>query len=163
MNEVRAGERIPVAWLNPTDAARYALFQHMIANHDWSMRAGPAGDECCHNARLMGAAAPGQVIPVPYDFDFSGLVNAPYASAPDELGISDVRQRLYRGYCIHGAQAMAAAAEMRAKQAQIIGVLSQVPGLAPSTRDSAANYLGRFFTLIATDESAAKALRSCIG
>ena len=36
--------------LSPADAARYAVFQHMIANHDWSMRAGPAGDECCHNA-----------------------------------------------------------------------------------------------------------------
>ena len=134
----------------------------MIANHDWSMRAGPQGDECCHNARLMGVAAPGQVIPVPYDFDFSGLVNAPYATAPDVLDIASVRQRLYRGYCIHSAQAMAAAAEMRAKKAEIIGVLSQIPGLDPRTRDSSANYLNGFFNLIATDESTAKAIRGCI-
>jgi len=162
MSEVRAGERIPIAWLNPREAARYALFQHMIANHDWSMRAGPQGDECCHNARLMGVAAPSQVIPVPYDFDFSGLVNAPYATAPDVLDIASVRQRLYRGYCIHSAQAMAAAAEMRAKKAEIIGVLSQIPGLDPRTRDSSANYLNGFFNLIATDESTAKAIRGCI-
>ena len=51
------GERWGRWWL---DAARYALFQHMIANHDWSMRAGPVGSFCCHNAELLGLAAPGQ-------------------------------------------------------------------------------------------------------
>ena len=45
------------AELSPADAARYALFQHMIANHDWSMRAGPAGKDCCHNAELIGPLA----------------------------------------------------------------------------------------------------------
>lgn len=163
MSPVVAGVRIPVAWLNPTEAARYALFQHMIANHDWSMRAGPAGDECCHNARLMGTPAPGQVIPVPYDFDFSGLVGAPYATAPDELGISDVRQRMYRGYCIHGAQALAAAAQMRAKRGELLGVLGQIPGLEPRTRDNAMRFLDRFFADIATDEKASAALRRCVG
>ena len=163
LSEVRAGERIPIAWLNPVEAGRYALFQHMIANHDWSMRAGPKGDECCHNARLIGVAAPGQVIPVPYDFDFSGLVNAPYATAPEILDIGSVRQRMYRGYCIHGAQVMAAAADMRAKRAEILGVLSQVPGLEPRTRDHSVNYLNGFFNQIATDESTAKALRGCLG
>ena len=76
--------------------------------------------------------------------------------------VSSVRQRMYRGYCIHGPQAMAAAADMRAKKAEIIGVLSQIPGLDPRTRDSSANYLNGFFSLIATDESTAKALRGCI-
>src|SRR6185369_7014294 len=38
-----APERIPVPDLSSPDAARYGLFQHMLANHDWSMRAGPVG------------------------------------------------------------------------------------------------------------------------
>src|SRR4051812_34763731 len=93
---VHARERIPVTYLHPADAGRYAVFQHMIGNHDWSMRAAPAGSDCCHNAELIGAAAPGATMPIPYDFDFSGLVSAPYATAPDELKISDVHQRFYR-------------------------------------------------------------------
>lgn len=163
MRAIEVGEPIPVTFLNPEAAGRYALFQHLIANHDWSMRAGPPGDECCHNAMLIGVAAPGQAIPVPYDFDFSGFVNAPYATAPDELGISDVRQRKYRGYCIHGAQALAAAEQIRAKKAQIVGVLAEIPGLEPKTRSRAAAFLEGAFREIATSESANKALRSCVG
>ena len=108
-NRIRAPERIPLAYLSPVDAARYALFQHMLGNHDWSMRAGPAGDDCCHNAELIGVAAAGQTIPVPYDFDYSGFVDTSYSLPPAQLEISSVRDRFYRGYCVHNSSAPAAA------------------------------------------------------
>jgi hypothetical protein len=162
--EARAGPRIPRDFLIPIDAARYALFQHMIANHDWSMTAGPAGDECCHNARLIGALAPAGAMPVPYDFDYSGLVDAPYAAPPDALSINHVTQRVYRGYCIHNAEAYAAAREMRAAQPRLLGVLGQVPGLSARKQQSAGAFLARFFADIATDaDVGAKVLRSCVG
>jgi len=164
MKEAHGPERIPVADLSPPDAARYAMFQHMIGNHDWSMRAGPVGKNCCHNAELIGVLAPGQTIPIPYDFDFSGFVDPPYATPPSELDISDVRQRLYRGYCAHNADAMAAARQMREAQSQIIGVLSQVPGLDPKTQARASSYLNGFFADIGTDASlGAKVTGRCVG
>ena len=160
--ELHAPERIPIADLSPPDAARYALFQHMISNHDWSMRAGPVGDDCCHNARLIGALGPGTVIPVPYDFDFSGLVSAPYALPPDQLRINSVRQRVYRGYCSHNAQASAAAAQMRTARPAILSALAQVPGLEERTRSRATTYLEGFFADIATDASLGKILNGCV-
>jgi hypothetical protein len=164
VREVHAGTRIPVNFLTPTDAARYALFQHMIANHDWAMNAGPAGDECCHNAKLIGVAAPGQAVPVPYDFDFSGLVNAPYAVAPDVLKIDRVTQRVYRGYCAHNAQALQVAREMRTAQPQLLAVLAETPGLSPKKQQSAAEFLARFFADIASDaDVGAKVLNHCTG
>ena len=36
--------------------------------------------------------------PVPYDFDFAGLVNAPYAVPPENTDIENVTQRFYMGY-----------------------------------------------------------------
>jgi hypothetical protein len=163
MREAHGPERIPLSDLSSADAARYGLFQHMIGNHDWSMRAGPVGKNCCHNAELIGALAPGQTIPVPYDFDFSGYVNAPYATPPSELDIPDVRQRLYRGYCVHNADALGAARQMRAARAQILGVLTQVPGLDARTQASAARYLEGFFADIATDESVgSRVLNRCV-
>ena len=36
---------------------------------------------------------------IPYDFDLSGLVNAPYARPPAELRMSRVTERRYRGFC----------------------------------------------------------------
>ena len=47
------------AQLTARDAARVAVFEYMIGNLDWSMRAGPAGQGCCHNSttdRAAGAA-----------------------------------------------------------------------------------------------------------
>ena len=164
LGTVHAGTRMPIAYLSPRDAGRFALYMHLLGNHDWSMRAGPPGDDCCHNARLIGVAAPGQVIPIPYDFDFSGLVNAPYATPPDALSISDVRQRLYRGYCSHNAEVLAAARDMQARRGAMLGALNSVPGLDAKTRASADAYLGRFFADIANDQTTtAKVLRTCIG
>ena len=165
LKEVRTTGRIAVAQLDPAAAARAALFQYMIGNTDWSMRAGPAGDTCCHNFRLMGAAVNSQygIVPVPYDFDASGLVNAPYAVPAEVLRTSSVRDRVYRGYCAHNAQVRAAAAEFRAKQGQLIGVLSTIPGLEDRRRTSSAAYLEAFFRDIGTDEDLARrVLKNCI-
>ena len=163
MKDVHAPDRIPLSDLSPPDAARYAMFQDMIGNHDWSMRAGPAGKDCCHNAELIGALAPRQTIPVPYDFDFSGFVDPSYATPPAELDISDVRERLYRGYCVHNSDAVGAARQMREMRPQILGVLSQIPGLDPRTQAGAARYLDGFFTDIASDASVgSRVLNRCV-
>jgi hypothetical protein len=162
--ETHAPPRIGLAELNPTDAARYVLFQHMIANHDWSMLAGPAGDECCHNAKLIGPRGSGTVIVIPYDFDYSGFVDPPYAVPPEQLKIVDVKQRFYRGYCGQNSYALVAAQQFRAAQPQMLATLAQIPGLDPRTQQRAANYLGGFFADIATDASVGgKILNHCLG
>ena len=162
--ETHAPPRIGLSEESPADAARYALFQHMIANHDWSMLAGPAGDECCHNAKLIGPRGSGTVIPIPYDFDYSGFVDPPYAVPPEQLKINDVKQRFYRGYCAYNAYALAAAQQMRAARPQMIAVLSQVPGLDAKAQRKAAAYLDGFFADIATDASVgSKILNRCLG
>ena len=48
-------DRIPAAQLEPRGSARFAVFSYMIGNLDWSMRAGPAGEGCCHNGRLLAS------------------------------------------------------------------------------------------------------------
>jgi len=52
---LRGVKRISASQLDAAAAARYAVFEYMISNLDWAMTAGPAGADCCHNARLMGA------------------------------------------------------------------------------------------------------------
>jgi len=72
---------------------RFTLFEFMISNVDWNI-----GKPLMHNVKLItiGSSLP---IPIPYDFDFSGVVNTNYAAAPPNLPIQSVRQRLFRGYC----------------------------------------------------------------
>ena len=162
VQEVRAGAAIPLEWLSPLDAARAALFEDMIANHDWSLRAGPEGEECCHNAKLLGVGAPGATIPVPYDFDFSGLVGDPHAQPPEQLHIGSVRERAYRGYCAHNAQALQVARQMLAMRPQLTAAITSVPGLDPRSASKASAFLDGFFADIASDDSVnAKLLRRC--
>jgi hypothetical protein len=84
----------PVA-LQDTATVRFALFQYMISNVDMS-------SVYQHNTKLIQLDR-GDYISLPYDFDFSGLVNAPYSFVPEpggeKLGTEDVRERLYRGFC----------------------------------------------------------------
>lgn len=70
-----------------------ALFEYMIGNTDWSVTVR-------HNIKTIipkddSTARP---IAVPYDFDYSGLVNTIYAIPDPEFPIKSVTERLYRGY-----------------------------------------------------------------
>ncbi len=162
LRAAKMGQRIPVSSLSAVDSARVGVFEYMIGNLDWAMQAGPAGDNCCHNMLPIGPG-PGGLVPVPYDWDFSGLVDAPYATPPDSINVISVRQRRYRGFCRHNNEARAAIASMRSQQAPLMATFAAVPGMDPRTVKKASAYLGGFFADIATDASAgAKLLKSCL-
>lgn len=67
------------------------IFQYMIGNTDWS------GVEM-HNMELFRYPN-GRPSTVPYDFDFSGVVDARYAVPDPQFRIHSVRDRLFRGFC----------------------------------------------------------------
>ncbi len=69
-----------------------SVFQYMIGHTDWSIKA-------LHNITLLEMATFAPPIPVPFDFDFSGFVDAPYALPAEHLPISSVKERHYNGYC----------------------------------------------------------------
>jgi len=70
-----------------------AVFEYMIGNTDWSV-------QYMQNIKLLAADPSGIPVTVPYDFDHSGMVDAPYAHPAEELEMRSVMERRYRGYCI---------------------------------------------------------------
>lgn len=138
---------ISVAQLNANAAARFALFQYMIGNLDWSMHDGLAGKDCCHNAKLIGDKSTplSNLVPVPYDFDYSGIVDAPYAVPPEDISVRSVRTRRFRGFCAHNAEIRDAAAVFIEKRETIYGVLDGVPGLNNGKKNKSVRYLHSFF------------------
>ena len=68
---------------NGKESVRNDLFQFMIGNIDWSA-------VYQHNIRVIKSGND-PFIAIPYDFDMSGFVNAPYAQS--------TRERVYRGFC----------------------------------------------------------------
>jgi len=81
---------------------------------------------------------------------------------PEGFGITGVKSRVYQGYCAHNADAVAVAAEFRARRPAIEAMFSQIPGMAEKTRSKALEYLSGFYDQIATDEFLrAKILKNC--
>ena len=71
---------------------KLVFFQYMIGNLDWSITER-------HNMKLIKGDKGALPIAVPYDFDYSGIVNTPYAVPPEQLYLTDVKTRLFRGFC----------------------------------------------------------------
>jgi hypothetical protein len=155
-------DRVPFSSISHADSARFSLFQYMISNLDWAMSAGPAGAGCCHNSRLLQAPDSPALIPVPYDFDFAGMVSPPYAAPPGGVHIASVRVRLYRGYCRDNDYALTMMETMAAKRSLLLGQLDDIPQLSVIKRNGAKAYLDGFFDQIATPEKRNRLLRSCL-
>jgi hypothetical protein len=66
-----------------------AVFQYMIGNTDWSL-------STCKNLKLM--VKDGKLLTVPYDFDFTGLVNPPYFAPDSDFGFNARTDRAFLGY-----------------------------------------------------------------
>lgn len=71
---------------------KMAVFQYMIGNTDWSV-------PYLQNIKLIIRDSAKTPYTVPYDFDHAGIVSAPYALPAEELQMSSVLERRYRGYC----------------------------------------------------------------
>jgi len=77
--------------LEGKDLALAYLFEYLIGNLDFSFNG-------LHNTELL-ATTDGRMLPVAYDFDFSGAVNTSYAVPPPDYGVPNVRTRKFLGYC----------------------------------------------------------------
>ncbi len=145
-----APDEVRSSQLDAEASARVGLFHYMIGNLDWDMVSGPAGDECCHNGKLLAASATSRqgVVPVPYDFDYSGFVNAPYAVAPEGLGVANVRVRHYRGLCRYNANVPAAAELFRWRRAALFALIDGETRLSAPRRQAARRYIEEFFAIL---------------
>ena len=154
MKEIDTGE-IPVASLDQGDAARYALFQYMIGNTDWSMVIGPEKSDCCHNSRLLGAGKSARtgLTPVPYDFDAAGLVDAIYAEPNERLKTRSVKTRVYRGFCAFNALLPAEADRLRTLRPQLEAELAATPYASAATKQEMLSYLAGFYDDIGNPET----------
>jgi hypothetical protein len=150
--------------LDPVQASRYALFQYLIANTDWSMLKGPGEEGCCHNGKIFRAAGTtaGWAV-TPYDFDQAGLINTKYALPADGLRIRTVRQRLYRGRCRHNAQLEDTMAWFNDKRADMEPYL--VPKeISESSQRTAKKFVDAFFDIINNPKKHQRAfISSCVG
>ncbi len=74
---------------------RLAIFNFMIGNYDWAV---PNQHNILVTKPLVYDPG-GLAIAIPYDFDWTGLVNAAYAIPAEIVGTENVRERIFLGVC----------------------------------------------------------------
>lgn len=136
--------------LEPQPTALHSLYQYMIGNPDWAALMGHDPDKCCHNVKLIGPEPfleTNFAIPVPYDFDSSGLVDPPYAAPGEGLGITKVTQRLYRGYCIHNELLEAARQKTLEQESAILALIENDSRLNDGSKKKALKFMADYFEI----------------
>ena len=134
--------------LEERQAALVTVFEYLVGNTDFSMIGPDKGKDCCHNIELF-SREPDVYIAIPYDFDFSGIVDARYAAPHPSLRTRSVVRRVYRGICDHNDATAEAAAQFRSRRDVISQLPATVEGMDERTRRKAENYIAEFYEDIA--------------
>lgn len=143
--------------LDPYQNALMSVFQYMIGNTDFSV----AG---LHNIELF-FTADGNVMPIAYDFDFAGAVNARYAVPDMTLNLPNVRRRLFRGYCTEADAYAKVFSLFKEKKPEIYALYNDEIGklMDRGTVKETLRYYDEFYKTINDPRSAKRSIiESCI-
>jgi hypothetical protein len=147
-------DQLGMVHMRPREILKVALFEYMIGNADYSV----AGR---HNIKIMGREGFGTLgyTPVPYDFDYTGFVNAHYAIPGDHLGITSVRERYYLGPCASDSAYLDILSDFGGKEAQIRNLIMDFTYLKKSDREELVEYVDQFFREAKSDHFISNKLR----
>lgn len=120
------------------DEITMSLFQSMIGNADWNLA-------MLRNLKMVQPTDGSKMIPVPYDFDFSGLVNASYALPNGDLGLYSIRDRLYQGAAFDPVLMQEVIRHFLQKKASVIARVDNTKLLSREARKDIRDYLHSFF------------------
>ncbi len=120
---------------------RVALFNFMIGNYDWSV----PGQHNIAVIKSLDLEPYGQGIAIPHDFDWSGLVNPPYAIPTEEIGIENVRERRFDGICRSKEIYSKELDQFEAKKDEFYRVINEFPYIDQRGKKDIITFLDGFF------------------
>ncbi|MRS03232.1 hypothetical protein EG832_08430 [bacterium] len=126
----------------PAMIDRIAIFNYMIGNFDWAV-------PNQHNIKTFKPRVFDSdylVTAVPYDFDFTGLVDASYAVPDDKItGTTSIRERIFLGVCRSREVYQQALVEFLEKKEEIYGLINEFPYLDAKQKKKMISYLETFY------------------
>lgn len=156
-------ERVSLSELDPAFSNLIAVFQYLIGNTDYSPIAAAEGVSCCHNTHPY-ARDGGAVHSIPYDFDMSGMVDAPYAVPNPRFRLRSVRDRQYRGRCRFIDHLPASLERFQAARETLYSLVADEPLLTASSRRGLKSFLDSFYRTIDNERAVDRRLSGeCVG
>jgi hypothetical protein len=140
-------------YLDPSQQNLSNVFEYLVGNTEYSFVRGEPNKDCCHNADLMSPTGGPPYTPLPYDFDFAGIVNAPYAQPNPRYDIRNVRVRLYKGICSNNDLLPETLQLFRDKKDAIYAIVEDLDLLNSRTRRSVVAYIDAFYKRISTPKN----------
>lgn len=129
---------------NQDNLTTMALFNYMIGNTDWSIEANK-------NVKILKDKNSEVYRLISYDFDFSGLVSAPYSSPNPDLGISSVYQRYYKGYPTSEEHLDKIIKIFLEKEEKVYQLIAQQEGLDDHNKAYVEKYINKFYKCLKKD------------
>jgi hypothetical protein len=120
---------------------RLTIFSYMIGNTDWSV----PGQHNCRVVSIVDPNHPGLGGIIPYDFDYSGLVDAHYALPTEGLALASVRERRFLGDCRTEEQYQNAFKEFAEKKTEFYRTINEFTLLNEKERQKMTGYLDEFY------------------
>jgi hypothetical protein len=149
-------DRLSMATVNREMMDKVALFQYMIGNGDYSVTGR-------HNLKVIALQNPGTLqgfLVIPYDFDYTGLVNASYAVPGEDLGIATVRERYFLGPCRNTEVHEALVKEFATYEERIIDYINNFEFLDGDEKEDMIEYITSYFREAERDDFVARKIQS---
>ena len=125
-----------------------SMFQYMIGNLDYSI-------EMNRNVKMIEMEKD-VFIPVPYDFDFSVLIGAPYLKPNIEVGQTVDMERIFTGHAKEADELYSTMAYFKTKKKALIEIIREFEYLSKAERFEMIGYLRGFFNqLVSSDRDEA--------
>ena len=128
------------------------FFQYMIANVDWAISEK-------HNIQMVKLPDIQRVVPLPYDFDYSGFVDQNYAVPHESLPIKSVHERYFFPYQLTDEEIEHARLLFLSKEEDIYSICESAHYLEPKTIQRSKKYLKNFFDLLRNPKSLKRRLK----
>lgn len=113
------------------------VFEYAVGGHDWSLFS-------LHNIRLV-QMPDFRYVPVPYDWDFTGLAKTSYSGPPPQVPVRMVQDRYYRGPCVPDDALRAVLQTFHAQRTAILALYDALPGVSDDYLKWARDYMRQFF------------------
>jgi len=123
---------------------RLAIFNYMIGNYDWAV-------PNQHNILIIKPLvfeASGLGIAIPYDFDWTGLVNPDYAVPAENVGTQNVRERIFLGVCRSKEIYQKDLQIFLKKKEEFYKAINEFPYLNQGVKKDLIGYLNSFYDMI---------------
>ncbi|MGC9471968.1 MAG: hypothetical protein ACP5D1_10530 [Bacteroidales bacterium] len=153
------GEPVDFAGIHPLRLSHQhytllALFEYLIMNNDWAV-------EVLHNVKLVSRGPGYPLIPVGYDFDWSGLIDAPYREVTSqEMEAGDL---MYKGLCGEKEVLWQVIGHYLDRKEELYRLVEQCGHISPEDAVQMTERLDKFFALLNNRRQVRRVLlHSCI-